>query len=74
MPAIRKIVGLAVLAAGIVLLVFAHNASHSTASQVTRVFTGNPTDKAMWLLIVGIVCVVAGLGAVFLPQSLLRRK
>ena len=74
MPAIRKIVGLAILAAGIVLLVFAYNASHSTASHVTRVFTGNPTDKAMWLLIVGIVCVVVGLGAVFLPQSLLRRK
>lgn len=61
-----------VLAAGIALLVFAYNASHSTASHITRTFTGNPTDRAMWLMIWGIVCVVLGLGVAFLPLRALR--
>lgn len=73
MSALRKLIGLAILVAGVVLLVFAYNASHSTASEVSRVFTGNPTDHAMWLMISGIVCVVVGLGATFLPLKLFRR-
>jgi hypothetical protein len=36
-------------------------ANDSTASGFSRFFTGNPTDKTMWLLIGGIVAVVAGL-------------
>ncbi|MGH8428218.1 MAG: DUF3185 family protein [Gammaproteobacteria bacterium] len=74
MPAIRRIIGLAILAAGIVLLVFAFNASHSTASHISNFFTGNPTDKAMWLLIVGIICVIVGLGATFLPFRGFRKR
>ncbi|MGH8127856.1 MAG: DUF3185 family protein [Gammaproteobacteria bacterium] len=71
---LKKIIGLAILAAGIVLLVFAYNAYHSTASHVSRVFTGNATDNAMWFLIAGIVCVVVGLGVTLLSPRLLRRK
>ncbi|MGA7964539.1 MAG: DUF3185 family protein [Gammaproteobacteria bacterium] len=73
MPAIRKVIGLALLVAGIVLLVFAYQASHSAASDVSRFVTGNPTDRAMWLMIGGIVCVVVGLGATLLPLKLFRR-
>ncbi len=74
MPTARRIVGLAILAAGIVLLIFAFNASHSTASHISRFFTGNSTDKAMWLLITGIVCVVVGLGATFIPFRGFRKR
>ncbi|MGH8399225.1 MAG: DUF3185 family protein [Gammaproteobacteria bacterium] len=68
MPAIRRIIGIAILVAGIVLLIFAYNASHSAASHVSQFVTGNPTDNTMWMLIVGIVCVIIGLGAALLPK------
>lgn len=56
----NNIVGLAVVALGIVLLIFGFNESHSFNSSVTRAFTGNPTDRAMWLIIGGAVAVVVG--------------
>ncbi|MGH8321952.1 MAG: DUF3185 family protein [Gammaproteobacteria bacterium] len=68
MPAARRIIGIAIFIAGIVLLIFAYNASHSTASHVSRFFTGNPTDNTMWMLVVGIVCVIVGLGAALIPR------
>lgn len=57
----NNIVGLAVFAVGIVLLIFGFNASHSFGSDVSRFFTGNPTDKSMWLLIGGAAAVIVGL-------------
>ena len=56
-----KPVGLALIALGVVLLVLGIRESYSFASDVSRFFTGNPTDKTMWLLIGGIVA--AGVGA-----------
>jgi multisubunit Na+/H+ antiporter MnhB subunit len=56
-----NVVGLVVFAAGIVLLILGFNASHSFSSDVSRFFTGNPTDKSIWFLIGGAVAVVAGL-------------
>lgn len=50
----------ALLVAGVILLVFGLNAYHSASSDVSRFFTGAPTDKALWLLIGGIVAAIAG--------------
>jgi hypothetical protein len=57
----NKPLSLALLAGGIVLIVFGVNASNSVGSDVSRFFTGSPTDKAMWLLVGGAVAAVAGL-------------
>jgi hypothetical protein len=57
----NKPLSLALLAGGIVLIVFGVNASSSIGSDVSRLFTGSPTDKAMWLLVGGAVAAVAGL-------------
>jgi multisubunit Na+/H+ antiporter MnhB subunit len=57
----NNIVGLAILALGIVLLIFGFNASHSFSSDVSRTFTGNPTNHSMWLIIGGAVAVIAGI-------------
>lgn len=51
---------MALLAAGIVLTIFGINAVDSFSSDVSRFFTGNPTDKSMWLLIGGIAAMVLG--------------
>ena len=60
-------IGLAValVAVGIVLIVFGINANHSFSSDVSRTFTGSPTNKTTWLLIGGIACAALGLGAFF---------
>ena len=57
----NKIVSLALLVGGIVLIVVGINATNSFSSDVSRFFTGSPTDKAIWMLMGGIVAGVVGL-------------
>lgn len=64
----NKIVFLALLIGGVVLAVLGVNATHSFSSDVSRFFTGSPTDKAIWMLIGGIVAGMVGL------VGLLRRS
>jgi uncharacterized membrane protein YidH (DUF202 family) len=57
----NKPIALALLAVGIVLIIFGINSTNSFNSDVSRFFTGSPTNKAIWLLIGGIVAAVVGL-------------
>ncbi|HET7624263.1 MAG TPA: DUF3185 family protein [Verrucomicrobiae bacterium] len=57
----NNIIGLAILALGIVLLIFGFNESHSFSSDVSRVFTGNPTDRSIWFIAGGAVAVIVGI-------------
>jgi hypothetical protein len=57
----NKIVSLALVAGGIALIAVGVNATNSFSSDVSRFFTGSPTDKAVWMLIGGIVATVVGL-------------
>ncbi len=57
----NKTIGLALLIGGIVLMIFGINASESLASDISRTFTGAPTDKSLGLLIGGVVMAVVGL-------------
>ncbi len=57
----NKAVSIALLAGGVVLIVIGVNAMKSFSSDVSRFFTGSPTDKAVWMLIGGIVAAVIGL-------------
>jgi len=57
----NKIISLALLVGGIVLIVVGINATNSFSSDVSGLFTGSPTDKAVWMLIGGIVAGVVGL-------------
>ncbi len=57
----NKIVSLALLIGGVVLMIYGINATTSFGSDVSRFFTGSPTDKAIWMLLGGIAAVVAGL-------------
>ena len=62
----NKIFSIAILVAGIVLLVFGINAHDSLVSNAKEVVTGTPTDKSMWLIILGIIgIIVGGLGSLF---------
>jgi hypothetical protein len=57
----NNIIGIAILALGIVLLIFGFNESHSFSSSVSRTFTGNPTDRSMYLIIGGAIACVVGI-------------
>jgi hypothetical protein len=57
----NKIVSMAVLAGGIVLIVIGVHATNSFSSDASRFFTGSPTDKTMWLLVGGIIAAIVGL-------------
>jgi len=57
----NKIVSLALLVGGVVLIIIGVNATNSFSSDVSRFFTGSPTDKAVWMLIGGILAAVVGL-------------
>jgi hypothetical protein len=55
-----KAAALALLAGGILLTIFGVSAMNSTSSDIARFFTGAPTDRATWMLVGGIVMLVAG--------------
>lgn len=57
----NRIVSLVLLVGGIILLIYGIQASESIGSEFSRLFTGSPTDKAMWMLIGGAVAAVVGL-------------
>ena len=41
-------------------MIFGINATSSFSSDVSRFFTGSPTNKAIWMLIGGIVATIVG--------------
>ncbi len=57
----NKSLSIALLAGGILLIIFGVNASNSFGSDVSRFFTGSPTDKAIWMMVGGVVAAVVGL-------------
>jgi hypothetical protein len=57
----KNAIPLALLTAGVLLIVFGVAATDSFSSDVSRFFTGSPTDKAVWMLLGGTVATVAGL-------------
>ena len=58
----NKLTSLALLIIGVVLIIYGLSASDSVGSSFSRLFTGSPTDKTIWLLIGGIVAAALGAG------------
>lgn len=56
----NKALGIGLIAVGIFLIVTGLNASKSFDSEVSRVFTGSPSDKSLWMLVGGIASTLAG--------------
>lgn len=55
------IVSTVLVVVGEVLNILGVEATNSFRSDVSRFFTGSPTDKAVWMLIGGIACALVGL-------------
>ncbi len=56
-----KYIGIAIVILGIALVISGMDASDSLASRLSRLFTGSPTDRTIWLLIGGTLAAVFGL-------------
>lgn len=56
----NKPVSLALIIGGVVLIIYGISASDSIGSSFSRLFTGAPTDKTIWLLVGGVVAAVLG--------------
>ncbi|MCR4291515.1 MAG: DUF3185 family protein [Candidatus Kuenenia sp.] len=65
----NKVVSLVILGVGILLIIIGVSATKSFSSDISRFFTGSPTDKAIWMLIGGTVATVIGLVGVLRGQN-----
>lgn len=61
----NRILSIALLGGGIVLIIYGISASDSIGSGFSRFFTGAPTDKTIWLLVGGVIAAVAGAVGLF---------
>jgi uncharacterized membrane protein YidH (DUF202 family) len=58
---VKREILLILIGGGITLLVFGIIALDSLSSEISRLFTGSPTDKAIWMFVGGITAIVIGL-------------
>jgi len=66
-------IGVILIVVGVILLVFGIQASNSFASDVSRLFTGNPTDRSVWLIIGGVVAILVGAGTAAMNWKILTK-
>jgi hypothetical protein len=56
----NKLISLVLLVGGVIALIYGINASDSVASGFSRLFTGTPSDKSIWLLVGGGLAAIIG--------------
>lgn len=62
---LKRIIGLSLLALGIILFVVGYNASQSLADQVNKAFRGRFTEGTTWYMVGGAAAAVLGLLLLF---------
>jgi len=62
-----KALSIALIVGGVVLLYFGGQSFHSLSNDVSRFFTGSPTNKTIWLIAAGAVAMFAGLIGLAIP-------
>jgi hypothetical protein len=58
----NRLLSIVLLALGTVLIIYGLNALDSIGSAFSRLFTGAPTDKTLWLLLGGFLVAAIGAG------------
>lgn len=61
----NRILALALLVVGLLLLFFAYQSSQSLNDQMVKTLTGRFTDSTIWYLILGVASAVVGVGLLF---------
>lgn len=65
----KQTIAIVMLVAGIALLIWGYSMSEAFDSKVSRVFSGSPTDKAMWTMIGGAVLTAVGAFQLFVRKK-----
>ena len=60
----NKLISLVLVGVGITLIVVGFLAMDSFSSDVSRFFTGTPTDKSVWMFAGGVIATIAGLSGI----------
>jgi hypothetical protein len=60
--AMRSPLSLILLVVGIALLLYGLGSADSIKDSFSRLFTGHPTDRTMWMIVGGCVLTIVGLG------------
>jgi LPXTG-motif cell wall-anchored protein len=64
-----KIPSLAFLSVGILLLVYGLDASNSFSSSVSQAMSGGPSDRSVWLIVLGLVGILSGGFGIFFRKT-----
>jgi len=61
----KKLLGIILVIIGSVLLVWGYNEARSVNSEISRLFSGNPTQNTMVYYIAGSLCLAMGVFTLF---------
>jgi hypothetical protein len=64
-----RVLSLAFLVVGVILIVYGASASDSLGSDISRFFTGAPTDRTIWLMIGGVAAAIIGTSGLLLGSK-----
>jgi len=64
-----RVLSIIFLIAGIILLVYGIDASNSVSSSVTQAVSGTPTNKSIWLIVLGVIGILSGGCGLFLRSA-----
>lgn len=66
----NRIISTVLLIGGVTLIILGISAMDSFNSDISRFFTGSPTDKSVWMFVGGVVAIIAGSsGALFSSKA-----
>lgn len=57
----KKAISAGVFVAGLILLYYGYQEYQSFSSELNELFTGSPSDRAIWMIIGGAAAAIAGL-------------
>ncbi|HEY1763311.1 MAG TPA: DUF3185 family protein [Opitutaceae bacterium] len=64
-----RLFSVVLLVAGIVLLVYGLDASNSVSSSVSQAVSGTPSNKSIWLIVIGVIGILSGGCGLFLRRA-----
>jgi hypothetical protein len=64
-----KVPSIAFLSIGILLLVYGLDAANSFSSSVSQAVSGTPTDKSIWVIVIGLIGILSGGFGIFFRKT-----
>jgi len=65
----NRMISMVLVIGGIALVVMGILAMDSFNSDVSRFFTGSPTDRSVWMLVGGVIAIVVGGSGALIPSK-----